>query len=295
MASCRISQSSNQKYCLKRVCLRRHLAKTCQTNCLSYRASVIPTPTIAAVNELNAALAGSATLVAAAFALSTFDRWHRRGQPHELAWTVAMTLFTIGSGALWWAEATGWSMFAFRVFFLAGAVLNVAWLALGTIYLLANRNIADQLRRALVVLSAFSAGVIAVAPTKRDIIAGEFPAARELFGVLPRAMAAVGSGVPALVIIFGALWSTWRVITSKAPNLKSAIQRKVIAPRRLAFGNIFVALGTLVLSASGTLAGRLGKDRAFAITLLVGLCILFVGFLVASNATRSQKELPADN
>lgn len=283
------------KYCLKRVCLRRHQAKTCQTNCLSYRASVIPTPTIAAVNELNAALAGGATLVAAAFALSTFDRWHRRGQPHELAWTVAMTLFTIGSGALWWAEATGWSMFAFRVFFLAGAVLNVAWLALGTIYLLANKNIADQLRRALVVLSAFSAGVIAVAPTKRDIIAGEFPAARELFGVLPRVMAAVGSGVPALVIIFGALWSTWRVITSKAPNLKSAIQRKVIAPRRLAFGNVFVALGTLVLSASGTLAGRLGKDRAFALTLLVGLCILFVGFLVASNATRSQKELPADN
>ena len=295
MASCRISQSSNRKYCLKRVCLRRHRAKTWQTNCLSYRASVIPTPTIAAVNELNAALAGGATLVAAAFALSTFDRWHRRGQPHELAWTVAMTLFTIGSGALWWAEATGWSMFAFRVFFLAGAVLNVAWLALGTIYLLANKNIADQLRRALVVLSAFSTGVIAVAPTKRDIIAGEFPAARELFGVLPRVMAAVGSGVPALVIIFGALWSTWRVIASKAPNLKSAIQRKVIAPRRLAFGNVFVALGTLVLSASGTLAGRLGKDRAFAITLLVGLCILFVGFLVASNATRSQKELPADN
>ena len=256
---------------------------------------MIPSLTLAAVSQLNAALAGSATLVAAAFALSTFDRWHRRGQPHELAWTVAMTFFTIGSGALWWAEATGWSMFAFRVFFLAGAILNVAWLALGTIYLLANKNITDQLRRALVVLSAFSAGVIAVAPTKRDIIAGEFPAARELFGALPRVMAAVGSGVPALVIIFGALWSTWRVVKSQTPNLKSATQRKVVAPGRLAFGNVFVALGTLVLSASGTLAGRLGKDRAFAVTLLVGLCILFVGFLVASNSTQSQRNLPADN
>jgi hypothetical protein len=295
MASCRISQSSSKKYCPIRVCLWRHPAETCQANRLGYRASVISTPTIGAANQLNAALAGSAALVAAAFALSTFDRWHRRGQPHEMAWTVAMTLFTIGSGALWWAEATGWSMFAFRVFFLAGAVLNVAWLALGTIYLLANKTFADQLRRALVVLSAFSTGVIAVAPTKREITDVEFPAARELFGLLPRVMAAVGSGLPALVIIFGALWSTWRVIKSKAPNLKSATQRKVISPRRLALGNLFVALGTLVLSASGTLAGRLGKDRAFAITLLVGLCILFVGFLVASNATRSQKELPADN
>jgi hypothetical protein len=256
---------------------------------------VIPTPTISAVDELNVALAGGATLVAAAFALSTFDRWNRRGQPHELAWTVAMTLFAIGSGAFWWAEATGWSIFAFRVFFLVGAVLNVAWLALGTIYLLAKKNVADQIRRALVVLSAFSTGVIAVAPTKRDIIAGEFPAARELFGILPRVMAAVGSGIPALVIICGALWSTWRVIKSKVPNLKSATQRNVTAPRRLAFGNVFVAIGTLVLSASGTLAGRLGKDRAFAVTLLLGLCTLFIGFLVASNSTRSQKELPADN
>jgi hypothetical protein len=39
------------------------------------------------------------------------------------------------------------------------------------------------------------------------------------------------------------------------------------------------------LSASGTLAGRLGKDRAFAVTLLIGIVILFTGFLVASSGT----------
>jgi hypothetical protein len=44
----------------------------------------------------------------------------------------------------------------------------------------------------------------------------------------------------------------------------------------------------LVLSASGTLAGRFGQDRAFAITLLVGVSILFSGFLVASNSTREK-------
>lgn len=106
-----------------------------------YRAGVLETQIFSAVNHTNSVLAGGATLVAVAFSLSTFDRWHRRNQPHELAWTIAMALFTIGSAALWWAEATGWSMFAFRVFFLAGAVLNVAWLALGTIYLLVNKKL----------------------------------------------------------------------------------------------------------------------------------------------------------
>jgi hypothetical protein len=48
---------------------------------------------------------------------------------------------------------------------------------------------------------------------------------------------------------------------------------------------VLIAVGTLVLSASGTIAGRLGKDRAFAITLLIGVSILFAGFLVASSGT----------
>ena len=43
-----------------------------------------------------------------------------------------------------------------------------------------------------------------------------------------------------------------------------------IAPRRLALGNVLIAAGTLVLSASGTLNARLGAQTAFAVTLLVG-------------------------
>ena len=101
-------------------------------------------------NELNSALAGAATLIACAFTLSTFDRWLRRRKPHELAWTIAMALFAVGSGALWWAESSGWNLMAFRIFFLAGAVLNVAWLALGTVYLLIGVRAGDVCRTWLV-------------------------------------------------------------------------------------------------------------------------------------------------
>ena len=45
-----------------------------------------------------------------------------------------------------------------------------------------------------------------------------------------------------------------------------------------------------MLSASGTIAGRLGKDRAFAVTLLIGVSILFGGFIVASNAVAVRKD-----
>ncbi len=41
-----------------------------------------------------------------------------------------------------------------------------------------------------------------------------------------------------------------------------------------------------MLSASGTLAGRLGKNTAFSVTLLIGIAVLFIGFLVASTMRR---------
>ncbi|MEK7411610.1 MAG: hypothetical protein AAB327_09575 [Actinomycetota bacterium] len=239
-------------------------------------------------DAIGSALAGSAALVACAFALLTFDHWLRRRRPHELAWSIAMALFTLASLTLWWAESTGWTIGIFRLFFLFGAVLNVPWLALGSIYLLVGKRIGDIVRSWLIAVSGFAVGVVGTSPTKTSVVPTEFPTGRDLFGAAPRILAAVGSGVPAMIIIAGALWSTWRVLRRESPALSSSTSRNVTSPRRLAAGNIVIAIGTLILSASGLLAGRLGQDRAFAITLLIGVCTLFAGFLVASNSTHGR-------
>jgi hypothetical protein len=232
----------------------------------------------------NVALAAAATLVAAAFATSTLDRWLLRRRPHELAWTVSLALFAVGAAALWWSEAQGWTNGSFRVFYLAGAILNVPWLALGTVYLLAGERAGRITQRWLLGLSGLAAGVMLVAPTRAKATGSELPTGKVVFGVAPRVLAAVGSGVAALVIVGGALWSAWRLVRHRSPSLDGS--RQVGAPRRLVLGNVLIAAGTLVLSASGALAGRLGKDRAFAVTLLVGIAVLFAGFLVASAAPR---------
>ena len=199
-----------------------------------------------------------------------------------------MVLFAVGSFALWWATSTGWSDGVFRVFFTAGAVLNVAWLALGSVALLAGDRIAIPLRRVVALLSAFAIGVMAVAPTKKRFVASEFPQARDHFGVLPRVLAAVGSGVPALVIILGALWSIARVLTNRSPALTGSRRTLTIAPSRLVLSNAFIAAGTLVLSASGSLAGRLGEEQAFTVTLSIGVLILFVGFMIPTASPRAR-------
>jgi hypothetical protein len=179
----------------------------------------------------------------------------------------------------------GWSLASFRVFYLAGAVLNVPWLALGTVYLLAGSAVGDRVRWWLVLLSGLSVGVVLFAPTRRGVSGKELPTGKDVFGVAPRVLAAVGSGVAAIVIVVGALWSVYRLARHRAPAL-AGVERSARSPRHLVIGNLLIATGTIVLSASGTIAGRLGKDTAFAITLLIGIAVLFAGFLVASTVRR---------
>ena len=145
--------------------------------------------------SLDAALAAAATLVATAFAAATLERWLVRRRPHELAWTVSLAMFAAASAALWVAEAAGWSSPSFRAFYLFGAILNVPWLALGTVFLLAGRRIGDGVRWGLVLASGFAAGVLVTAPLRAPVPTDELPEGQELFEPLPRILAAVGSGV----------------------------------------------------------------------------------------------------
>lgn len=234
---------------------------------------------------MDAALAAAAALVAVSFALSTLDRWLRRRRPHDLAWSVSLALFAAGAGSLWWAETQGWSLATFRLFYLCGAVLNVPWLALGTVYLLAGTNLGDRVRWWLVLLSGLSAGVVLFAPTKSGVSGKDLPTGKDVFGVAPRVLAAAGSGIAAVVIIAGAVWSAYRLLRHRRPALAN-VPRHTSSPGHLVTGNLLIAAGTIVLSASGTVAGRLGKDTAFALTLLIGIAVLFAGFLVASTAPR---------
>jgi hypothetical protein len=230
-----------------------------------------------------AALAAAATLVALAFGLCTLDRFLARRRRHEGAWTLSLLFFTIASAALWLAAAKGWDPALFRVFYLFGAILNVPWLALGTVYLLRGRRAGDIGAGLLALVSAFAAGVMTVAPLRGPIARGGLPQGSDVFAPLPRILAAVCSGGGAVVIVVGAVVSAWRLWRGRARSRTTS--GPVADPGRLAVGNVLIAAGTLILSASGTLNARLGALTAFAVTLLVGISVLFVGFLVATGAT----------
>jgi hypothetical protein len=229
-----------------------------------------------------AAFAALATLVSTAFCLSTLERWQRRRQPHEMAWTIAMAMFALASLAYFAAAALGWRPLNFRLFYLFGAILNVPWLALGTVYLLAGRAAGDRVRAALALLSAFCAGVVLTAPIEGSLDVAGIPAGKDVLGVGPRVMAAVGSGLGATVIIMGALWSAFSLLRSRSRPASGPVP--AVPPGRLALTNVLIAVGSVVLGTGGTLFGTGDQMVDFGLWLAAGIGVLFAGFLVSSPA-----------
>jgi hypothetical protein len=229
--------------------------------------------------SLHAALAASATLVSLAFAMSTLERWLDRHRRHEGAWTVSLFLFAAGSAALWVGAATGWGEWSFKAFYLFGAILNVPFLALGTVELLAGPTHGRHWTAIVSLLGAFCAGLIVAAPLLAPIDPDVLPQGKDVFGPGPRIAAAVASGVAALVIFAGAVWSAWRLVRGRRrPGAPTTLPAG-----RLALANLFIALGTLVLSAGGLLNSVVDEMDGFAISLVAGITVIFIGFLITTT------------
>ena len=83
------------------------------------------------------ALAASlvAATVSAVFSHQLGSRWRRGGRvnPAMMAWSIALALFCVASATLALGAWLGFSEPLFRMFYLFGAVLNVPWLALGSV------------------------------------------------------------------------------------------------------------------------------------------------------------------
>ncbi len=223
-------------------------------------------------------LAFVAVVVSTLFAQSMLVRYTSGHQPQHRAWAIALAMFALASVALATGASTGWDNGTFRAFYLLGAVVNVPWLAMGTVYLLVAERTARRVLWGLVLFTGFAAGVLLSAPMQ-TVHGTAIPVGKDVFGALPRILAAAGSGIAATVIIAGAIVSAARF--ARDPGIPDH--------RRLAGANALIALGTVVLSSGGLVQGAIGHDEAFALSLAIGITIIYGGFVLASGRAR-----PAD-
>ena len=206
--------------------------------------------------------------------------------PHQRAWAIALAQFAVAAAMLVVGATTGWNRQVYRVFFLFGAVLNVPWLALGTVYLHAGAAWGKRIERGLWVMTGIAIGVLTSAPMHAELVHKDrVPDGKVVFGVFPRVLAAVGSSVGAIVVLGGAVYSIARFVR----------RRHDTAAARLIAANICIALGTLILGSTGAFKGIAGgKDQGFVMGLAVGISVIYAGFVLATPRSSRRTTLPAN-
>lgn len=106
---------------------------------------------------LASVMAGTATVVGGVFAVSLMRRYltGARSQLALLVWGIALVMFSVASFALFTGVLGGWTETEFLVFYLFGGVLNVPWLALGSIVVNMRSVLVTRLTGTVLTVVAF--------------------------------------------------------------------------------------------------------------------------------------------
>ena len=134
-----------------------------------------------------------AALVSFALARALLER-------RRLAWAAALAAYAVAASAMAWGAADGWDARSFRVYYLAGGLLTVPLLGVGSL-LLSGRRWARGVGLAY---AGFAAGLAAAMPVHGPFGAG-IPVAAHHLGWLPRVVAIAGNSVGTLAVVAIAL------------------------------------------------------------------------------------------
>ena len=219
-----------------------------------------------------------ATVASAAFAVAVLRQYAARRKPHQLAWGIALAMFALASLALTVGVAAGWTPLGFKVYYLFGAMLNVPWLALGTVSLLGGPLARRAYLAGLALFTAASTVLLALAEVGTADLVGRVPEGKAFLPVPVRVLAVLGNSVGTVVVVGGAVASGLALR-----------HRRELRPRFE--GNLLIALGVL-LAASGGVFAFLDRSDKLAAGLALGASVMYAGFRRASAPVQPATPMP---
>jgi len=206
-----------------------------------------------------------ATVVSLAFALVVYRQYVSRLRPYQLVWSMALLIFALGTFCQFVAEQHGWSDSIYRVWYYTGAMLAAAYFGQGTVYLIAPRALAHGSMAVLVALSLEGLGLAMTVPVN-------------MTSALDHG-AITGNGFPLFMLFFLIPLNTYGTVALVGGALWSVVKLWPKPPlRRRALGTLLIAVGGIVVALGGT-ADRLGVPGLLYLTELLGVVIIFVGYL----------------
>ncbi len=216
-----------------------------------------------------------AAVIAFVFGAQLGRRFLARRRPHEGAWSVALLMYAAASAAMFAGVLTGWSTSGFRLYYLLGAVLNVPYLFLGEVYLLAPREAANGMLAVLLAATTYASWEVATAPVHTSFLQGTLPLGKDVFGPgsLPHHLAQFYSFPAYFLLLGGLVWSAAQM--RNRPEL-----------RRRAAGTLWIALGATIVAIGSGIGAGYHIVSLFSVGLAAGSGTMYWGFLEASRPAR---------
>jgi hypothetical protein len=205
------------------------------------------------------------TLISAAFAWAILARYRLKRQSYHLLWW-GIGIGTYGLGTLIESLVTlfGWESALFKAWYIAGALLGGAPLAVGTIYLLfggrAGRIAVVLLLAAVSVTSIF----VILSPVRMELVDQKMLSGKALAWQSIRRVSPFINSLAALSLVGGAIYSAVRFFGHPES-------------RQVSIGNIFIAVGAL-LPGIGGMGSRMGHTELLYIAEFIGVILIWVGY-----------------
>lgn len=204
-------------------------------------------------------MAFAATLVSIRLSADLARRARAQRVPHLAAWSAALASFAVAAAALAWGAADGWSAPAFRVYYLAGALLTAPLLGTGSLLLTGRRRAGAV----ALVYVGLAIGVAIAVPLHGTVGGDELPKAQDVLDFWPaRALAIAANAAGTLAVVVVALTTF----------------------RRRPLGNVLILAGVGV-AALGSALGGLGVG-ALAPALAASSLLLYAGFVAPAHRPR---------
>ncbi len=217
---------------------------------------------------MDSTLALLAAIAATVFAGDLWLDYRKRPRPHIAAYGVGMTMFAVATWAFFIGLTYGWSGPVYRAFYLFGAILNIPFLALGSMFLVVGRRSGHAMTIVLGAFAAISTTLTATVPFANQLPESGVPHDIFASGFGPRLFAIIGGAAGSTILIALALVSIFRFWKSN---------------RRIVWGNLLIVAGTFAAASGGT-GLALGESSAFALSLLAAVTLIWAGYRVASGA-----------
>jgi hypothetical protein len=205
------------------------------------------------------------TIISAAFAWVILARHSLKRQSHHLLWW-GIGIVTYGLGTLIESLVTlfGWQSALFKAWYIAGALLGGAPLAVGTIYLLFGRRAGHVAVVLLLTAVSVTSIFVILSPVRMELVDPTILNGKVLAWQSIRRVSPFINSLAALFLVGGAIYSAIRFFGHPES-------------RRVSIGNIYIAAGAL-LPGIGGMGSRMGHTELLYIAEFIGVILIWVGY-----------------